>query len=56
MIAGGKAREKLGEQLREAADKIGAAVLAALAIAAAAILIAAAALIVSARALKRVTG
>lgn len=53
-MLGSKTREDLTGQVKEAAEKIGGAVLAALAIAVAAILVAAAALVTSARALRKI--
>lgn len=54
VMPGAKARESFAAQVKDAADKIGGAVMAALVIAVAAIVVAAAALFVSARALRKV--
>lgn len=53
-MVGSKTREKLAGQVKDAADKIGGAVLAALAVAIVAVVIATAALFVSAKALRKV--
>lgn len=55
MLATGKTREKVTAQIKTAADKIGASVLACLAVAIGAILLAGAALLVSTRALRKAT-
>lgn len=54
MLASPKTREKVTAQIKGAADKIGASVLACMAVAIGAILLAAAALLVSTRALRKV--